>query len=326
MTPILLIVLVAISLGAVVFSFVPALTGDSRAEKRRKALKGGTYQAVRESLQADRQRDQRRKTVQQALKAQNDLLQKKKSRQTLETRIFQAGMKTSRNVFIRNSVILGAVTTIVVWVLDVPLLFALVFGVAAGYLIPRFYLSRRRKKYQARFLEELPNAVEAIVRGVKSGLPLNDSLRIVSNEVKEPVRSEFGRVLDQQSFGKSMSEAIQILFDRVPTPEVNFFVVVITVQQQAGGNLSEALTNLSRVLRNRKKMQAKVKAMSSEAKASAMIIGSLPFVVAILVSLVRPNYLSPLYETPIGMIWLGVAFVLMAMGVFVMNRMVQFEI
>src|SRR5690606_21724444 len=121
---------------------------------------------------------------------------------------------------------------------------------------------------------------EAIVRGVKSGLPLNDSMKIVARDVKEPVKTEFARVLDQQSVGKSMTEAIQILLDRVPVPEVNFFVVVITVQQQAGGNLSEALTNLSRVLRNRKKMQAKVKAMSSEAKASAMIIGALPFVVA----------------------------------------------
>ena len=187
-------------------------------------------------------------------------------------------------------------------------------------------LGRRKKRFQAKFLDELPNAVEAIVRGVKSGLPLNDSIRVVAKESKEPVKSEFARVLDQQNFGMSMMEAIQVLFERVPLPEVNFFVVVITVQQQAGGNLSEALTNLSRVLRNRKKMQAKVKAMSSEAKASALIIGSLPFVVAALVSVVRPGYLSTLYETPIGLIWLGVAAVMMSLGTFVMNRMVQFEV
>lgn len=325
MTPILLVVLVAVSLGAVIFTFVPALSGDSRADKRRKALKG-SYQAARETLQADRQRDQRRKSVQQALKAQSEQLAKKKKRLTLEMMIFQAGMKTKKTTFIRNSVIFGAVVAVVCWVLDVPVLFALVFGVAAGYLVPRLYLSHRRKRYQSKFLDELPNAVEAIVRGVKSGLPLNDSVRIVAKEVKEPVRSEFGRVLDQQSFGQSMTEAIQILYERVPTPEVNFFVVVITVQQQAGGNLSEALTNLSRVLRNRKKMQAKVKAMSSEAKASAMIIGSLPFIVAALVSVVRPGYLNVLIDRPIGMIWLGIAVVMMSLGTFVMNRMVQFEV
>jgi len=325
MTPIILVSLVGISLLAVIFSFLPALTGDNRADKRRKALKGN-YQAARQNMQADRQRDQRRKSLQQALKAQSAQLAQKKPRPTLEMLIFQAGMKISRAAFIRNSIILGISVAVVSWILDVPALFAFVFGLAAGYVLPKFYLSHKRKRFQSKFLNELPNAVEAIVRGVKSGLPLNDSIRIVAKEIKEPVRSEFGRVLDQQSFGKSMTEAIQILYERVPTAEVNFFVVVITVQQQAGGNLSEALTNLSHVLRNRKKMQAKVKAMSSEAKASAMIIGSLPFVVASLVSIVRPGYLNTLISTPIGMIWLGIAALLMMTGIFVMNRMVQFEI
>ena len=115
------------------------------------------------------------------------------------------------------------------------------------------------------------------------------------------------------------------MFDRMPLPEVNFFVVVITVQQQAGGNLSEALGNLARVLRNRKKMKQKIKAMSSEAKASAGIIGSLPFVVAVLVSLTTPTYLLPLFTTTIGQIWLGIAAVMMSFGVWVMSKMVAFD-
>ena len=122
-----------------------------------------------------------------------------------------------------------------------------------------------------------------------------------------------------------MPEAVAILFERMPLPEVNFFVVVITVQQQAGGNLSEALGNLSRVLRNRKKMKQKIKAMSSEAKASAGIIGSLPFLVAILVTLTTPGYLLPLIQTPIGKIWLGIAVVMMGTGIFIMNKMIQFD-
>ena len=116
------------------------------------------------------------------------------------------------------------------------------------------------------------------------------------------------------------------LYDRVPLPEVNFFIVVITVQAQAGGNLSEALGNLARVLRNRKKMKQKVKAMSSEAKASAGIIGSLPIIVAILVSLTTPNYLLPLVQTQIGNIMLAIAATLMFMGGFIMNKMIQFDI
>jgi tight adherence protein B len=163
------------------------------------------------------------------------------------------------------------------------------------------------------------------VRGVKSGLPLNDSIRLVAKEAKEPVKSEFQRVLDQQSVGKSMAEAVPILFERVPVPEVYFFIVVITVQQQAGGNLSEALGNLARVLRSRKAMKLKIKAMSSEAKASAGIIGSLPFIVAILVSLTSPTYLLPLVTTTTGELWLGIAAVMLTLGVLVMRKMVAFD-
>jgi tight adherence protein B len=324
MSPLVLALLAAIAVATAGFALVPSMLGSSRAQKRIKALQGD-IQANRRESNAARTRDSRRREIQATLKSQNELLEKRKKRVPLQDQIFQAGLKTKRNAFIRNQVILGVVLFVACFLLQVQLLYAIVFGVAGGYVLPRMYLGFRRKRYQDQFLDELPNAVEAIVRGVKAGLPLNDSMRVVAKEVKEPVRSEFQRVLDQQAVGKSMSEAVQILFDRVPLPEVNFFVVVITVQQQAGGNLSEALGNLSRVLRNRKKMKQKVKAMSSEAKASAAIVGSLPFVVAILVTLTTPNYMAPLIEEPIGMVWLGIAGLLMACGLFVMNRMIQFD-
>ncbi|HHY50625.1 MAG TPA: type II secretion system F family protein [Alphaproteobacteria bacterium] len=324
MTPLILAVLAIVCVGAAGFALVPAALGSSRAAKRIRALQGD-LQANRRDANAARSREARRREIQQTLKTQTQLIEKRKKRVPLQDQIYQAGMKIKRNDFIRNQVIVGAVIFIVVFLLQVPLLFSVVFGIAGGYLLPKMYLRYRRRKFQNAYLEELPNAVEAIVRGVKAGLPLNDSMRVVAKEVKEPVRSEFQRVLDQQAVGKSMAEAVTVLFDRVPLPEVNFFVVVITVQQQAGGNLSEALGNLARVLRNRKRMKQKVKAMSSEAKASAAIVGSLPFAVAILVSLTTPTYLLPLIETPIGMLWLGIAVVLMATGIFIMNRMVQFD-
>lgn len=324
MSPLVLALLAIVCVGAAGVALVPSLLGPSRADKRIKALQGDIAANRRETTAA-RTRDLRRRNIQDALKSQNELAEKRRKRVPLQDQIFRAGMKIKRNDFIRNQVIVGLVIFVTCFLLQVPLLFAAVFGIAAGYLVPKMYLAHRRKKFQNQFLEELPNAVEAIVRGVKSGLPLNDSMRVVAKETKEPVKSEFQRVLDQQAVGKSMTDAVQILFDRVPLPEVNFFVVVITVQQQAGGNLSEALGNLARVLRNRKKMKQKVKAMSSEAKASAGIIGSLPFIVAILVSMTTPSYLLPLVQTPIGMFWLGVAAALMGMGIFVMNRMVQFD-
>jgi tight adherence protein B len=324
MTPLILGFLAVVTVTALGFAFVPSLTGGNRVDKRIKALRGDV-QANRREADATRTREVRRKEIQQTLKQQTALLEKRKKRVPLQDQLYQAGMKIKRGAWIRNCVIFGVAIFAVTWLLQVPILFAPVFGVAGGYLLPRIYLGSRRKRFQNAFLDELPNAVEAIVRGVKSGLPLNDSMRVVAKEVKEPVKSEFQRVLDQQSIGKSMGEAVTILFDRVPLPEVNFFVVVITVQQQAGGNLSEALGNLSRVLRNRKKMKQKVKAMSSEAKASAGIVGSLPFVVAILVTLTTPGYMLPLIETPIGMIWLGIAAALMGTGIFVMYKMVQFD-
>lgn len=323
MTTLLLIILAMVAVGAAGLALVPSALGDSRADKRRKAFQGD-LRVNRLEIDAARSRDQRRKTVQQALKTQTDALNAKK-RITLPQLLFQAGMTIKPAAFIRNSVIMGVVLFAVLVVVQVPFYFAAIFAVAAAYLLPRMYVGRKRRKYQDSFLDELPNAVEAIVRGVKTGLPLNDSIRVVAKDAKEPVKSEFGRVLDQQAFGMSMTEAVQVLLDRVPLPEVNFFVVVITVQQQAGGNLSEALGNLARVLRNRKKMKQKVKAMSSEAKASAGIIGSLPFVVGILVSLVSPRYLEPLVTTSLGHIWLGVGALMLSAGIFVMNRMVKFD-
>lgn len=324
MVTLVLVVLFVVTLGAAGFALVPSALGNKRAEQRIKAFQGD-IRANRREADVSRTRENRRKSVQQALKSQAEELNARK-RLRLPDLLFQAGMTIAPAAFIRNSVIFGAGLFILLVLAQVPFYFAAIFAVAGAYLLPRFYVSRRRKKYQDKFLDELPNAIEAIVRGVKTGLPLNDSMRVVAKDTKEPVRSEFARVLDQQAFGFSMTEAVQVLLDRVPLPEVNFFVVVISVQQQSGGNLSEALGNLARVLRNRKKMKQKVKAMSSEAKASAGIIGSLPIVVAVLVSLVSPSYLAPLFTTPVGNVCLGVGVVMLAAGMFIMNRMVQFEV
>ena len=323
MNTLLLALLAMITVGAAGFALVPSALGNKQAEQRRKAFQGDV-RAKRRDADANRTRESRRKNVQDALKAQS--AENTKKRLTVADMLFQAGMTTSPATFIRNSLILGGILFVVLFIVQVPFHFAAIFAVAGGYLLPRMYVMHKRRRYQDRFLDELPNAIEAIVRGVKTGLPLNDSMRVVAKDTKEPVKSEFGRVLDQQSFGFSMTDAVQILLERVPLPEVNFFVVVISVQQQSGGNLSEALGNLARVLRNRKKMKAKVKAMSSEAKASAGIIGALPIVVAVLVSIVSPAYLLPLVTTPIGQVCLGIGGIMLATGIFVMTRMVKFEI
>ncbi|WP_127144408.1 type II secretion system F family protein [Pelagibacterium montanilacus] len=324
MSPLVLAILVIICVGALGAALVPSIVGGGRAEKRFKALQGD-QQVRRVDQAASRSRDSRRRVVQDALKTQSAALNAKRAKKTLRLRLFQAGIKTPPRIWVRNCAILGGVLFLVFVVLQMHVVFAAVFALAGAYVVPNIFIGNRRKAFQSAYLDELPNAVEAIVRGVRSGLPLNDSIRLVSKEVKEPVRSEFVRVLEQQSIGKSMTEAVEVLYERVPLAEVNFFIVVITVQQQAGGNLSEALGNLARVLRNRKKMKAKVKAMSAEAKASAMIIGALPLFVIGAVSVVSPRYLEPLVTTSPGVIALVSAFVMLLTGSFVMYRMIQFD-
>lgn len=324
MSPLVLGILVFVCIGALGFAFVPSLATSGRADKRVKAFdRTKTGNSPGDRLASDK--DRRRKEMQQSIIDQAKENQRKKKRVPLQMQLFQAGMKLKKGAFIRNSLILGAVIFVLLFLLAVPMLYTVIFAAAGAYLLPRMYLARRRKKFRKAFLNELPNAVEAIVRGVKTGLPLNDSLKIVAREAKEPVKSEFAHVVDAQAMGQSTDEAVALIYERIPLSEVNFFVVVISVQQKAGGNLSEALTNLSRVLRDRKKMQAKVQAMSSEAKASAYIIGSLPFIVAALVSFVTPTYLLPLITMPLGNIMLGVAVFMMSMGIFIMNRMIQFD-
>jgi tight adherence protein B len=196
---------------------------------------------------------------------------------------------------------------------------------AAGVGLPRWYVSFMRKKRIKAFLNEFPNAIDIIVRAIKSGLPLNDGLRLIAAEAKEPVKSEFRRMIEQQQLGISVPEAALKLYENMPCSEANFFGIVIQIQSQAGGNLSEALGNLSRVIRDRKKMKAKVSALSMEAKASAAIIGSLPFIVTLLIYLASPSYITVLFTHPTGHLIILVSLGWMSIGIMVMKKMINFD-
>ena len=171
----------------------------------------------------------------------------------------------------------------------------------------------------------MPNAVDVIIRGIKAGLPLGDCLRIIASESVEPVRSEFRNIVEAQTMGLSIAEAVERIAERVPTPEASFFAIVINIQQKSGGNLSDTLANLSRVLRDRKKMRAKVQAMSSEAKSSAGIIGALPFIVTGLIYVTSPRYIELLWTTTTGKMVLAGCAVWMAIGIMSMKKMINFD-
>ena len=184
------------------------------------------------------------------------------------------------------------------------------------------FLKKRREKT---FLKALPDAVDVIVRGIKAGLPLFESIKVVAADAPEPLRSEFLAIIETQAIGMPLGEACARLFERMPLPEANFFGIVIAIQQKSGGNLSEALGNLSKVLRDRKKMAEKIQAMSMEAKASAGIIGSLPPIVMLLVYLSTPDYISLLWTHPTGQLMLVGCVIWMSIGIFVMKKMINFD-
>jgi tight adherence protein B len=199
-------------------------------------------------------------------------------------------------------------------------------GFIIGLLgLPRWILGMLVGGRQKKFASQLADAIDVIVRGVKSGLPLNQCLRIIAAESPEPLKSEFSALCDSQAMGVPIDQGLQRMYDHMPLPEVNFFNIVLVIQQKTGGNLSESLGNLSAVLRARKLMKEKVKALSAEASASAMIIGSLPVIVAGMVYFTRPDYIGILFIEPVGhLILLGCA-VMMSMGVFIMHKMVNFK-
>ena len=205
------------------------------------------------------------------------------------------------------------------------LLGALGLAFAAGFGLPRWILGYLKKRREKAFLKALPDAVDVIVRGIKAGLPLFESIKVVAADAPEPLKGEFLAIIETQAIGMPLGDACTRLFERMPVPEANFFGIVIAIQQKSGGNLSEALGNLSKVLRDRKKMAEKIQAMSMEAKASAGIIGSLPPIVMLLVYLSTPEYISLLWTHPTGQLMLVGCVIWMGMGIFVMKRMINFD-
>ena len=223
------------------------------------------------------------------------------------------------------SAVLGIVVAVTVFILDGGPLAALGLGFGAGAGVPRWVLSYLKKRRETQFLDRFPDAIDVVVRGIKSGLPLGNSLRVIAAESPEPIRTEFRHILDTQSIGVPLGEACTKLFDRMPLPEANFFGIVIAIQQKSGGNLSEALGNLSKVLRERKKMKGKIKAMSTEAKASAAIIGALPIVVMLVVYITSPDYITLLWTNKLGQMMLVGCAVWMSLGILVMKKMINFD-
>jgi tight adherence protein B len=314
--------LVALAIGGVVWVFVyPFLSGE-RGRERRLANVARSEPMARPTRAMTQK--PRREQIEGTLKEMEERRRKAK-RAPLSVRLTQAGLDWSKRRFMITAGVLGVVAFVGGMLVGVGLLAALGFGFAGGGGLPFWLLSFLKKRREARFLNNFPDAVDVIVRGIKAGLPLLDSLKLIATESDEPIRSEFRAIIETQTIGIPLGEACLRLYERIPVPEANFFGIVISIQQRAGGNLSEALGNLSRVLRDRKKMKAKIQAMSMEAKASASIIGALPIAVMTLVWITSPSYIELLFTDPLGHMMLACCGTWMCIGVFVMRKMINFD-
>ncbi|MCC6775308.1 MAG: type II secretion system F family protein [Hyphomicrobiales bacterium] len=313
--------LVAVAMGGVAWVFLyPILSGEKKAEKRKDSFVGSASSApVRASRNVQKSR---REQVEGTLK---ELDQRRAKSTPLPVKISQAGLDWSTNRFYMTAGGLAVAGFIAGFMLNGGLLASAGLAFAGGFGLPLWLLKFLKKRREQKFLASFPDAVDVIVRGIKAGLPLFDSLRIISLEAPEPLKSEFRAIIETQTIGIPIGEACAKLYERVPLPEANFFGIVISIQQKSGGNLSEALGNLSRVLRDRKKMKAKIQAMSMEAKASASIIACLPIAVMTLVYITSPQYIELLWTEPMGRMMLACCAAWMTLGVLVMRKMINFD-
>ncbi len=227
---------------------------------------------------------------------------------------------------VRRLLIWAGITLFLRYILGKKLIVAALVGLVIGVWVPLKLLKRKITKQNKAFLRVFPDAIDLIVRGLRSGLPVSESLVLVSTEVPDPVGSCFKNISYKMKLGVTLEKALQETAVELDMTEFNFFTTCIVLQRETGGNLSEILNNLSEVLRGRFVMRMKIKAMSSEARASSYIIGALPFVVLLAVSLMTPDYMTPLWDDYRGNICAGVAAFMMISGMWVMNRMTNFEI
>lgn len=318
--------LAAVCIGAAGFVIIGAR--EEKSNKRLARVSRGPARSKIDEKGRDDHTDNagpRRKQVQETLKELEEKQKAEKARLTIRLRLQRAGLEITPRLFYIASAICGLVVGILALVFGLPVGAAALAVFAGGLGVPRWFVSFCTKRRQSKFTEEFANSLDVIVRGVKAGLPINDCLKIIARESAEPVRTEFADLVDGQAVGVTIEQGLQRVYERMPLSEVNFFMIVLAIQQKSGGNLSEALGNLANVLRERKKMRAKIQAMSQEAKASAGIIGALPPGVMILIYLTSPDYMSLLFTTTAGNMVIVGGLMWMGIGILVMKKMINFN-
>lgn len=323
-----LIILVAIlgfvTLGGLGYVVAGAGGDDVRVSKRAKAITTlNRPEKASRARMAAQDAGNRRKQLLATLKEQ-DRLQRKAS-VSLVAQLQQAGLNFTVTQFWIASGVLGTLVLVGSLIFRAPVWAAFPLGLAAALGVPRWtikFLAGRRTK---KFTGDFSDAIDIIVRGIKSGLPVHECLRVIARESPAPLGPEFHRLVENISMGMAVDQGLEKMYERMPTPELRFFTIVLAIQAKTGGNLAEALANLSAVLRARKLMREKIKALSSEATASAFIIGSLPICVSVLITVTTPAYMTVMYTDPRGKLMLLTGVLVELFGIWVMRRMINFK-
>ena len=325
------IAVIVVAVGGLVIALVfPFLSGDKSGNRLKAISSGKKVEQASTSFKSrftEDSKDVRRRQIQDSLKqAAKPEKEAKKKRGDLRTNLAQAGLDISVRAYWVAAIILGFVLGTVAFVVYPSIISFVAFLFVGIFGFPRWILGSLKKRRQNIFLHDFADALDIMVRGLKSGLPVNEAMKIIASETGPPVGPEFAEVVEGQRLGISIEQGIERMVERIPLPEVNFLAIVMAIQSKTGGNLSEALGNLSRVLRDRKKLKQKIQSVSQEAKSSAAIIGALPFVLTGVLTLINPNYLTPLFNTNMGNIFLTVSALWMTTGVLVMRKMINFKI
>ncbi|HEV7660193.1 MAG TPA: type II secretion system F family protein [Allosphingosinicella sp.] len=244
----------------------------------------------------------------------------------LQLRLSQTGKNWTLAQYMMVSVGLAVAMIVLLFVKGLPILLALTVGLLIGVALPHMVISNLIKRRVQKFTSKFPDAIELIVRGLRSGLPISETIGIVADELPEPINIEFRSVSDKMRIGRTLDAALQDTAARLGTPEFQFFVISLAIQRETGGNLAETLSNLAEVLRKRSQMKLKIRAMSSESKASAYIIGALPFIVFGLIWWINGTYMQTFFTDERLMIAGGVGIIWMGIGAFIMAKMINFEI
>jgi tight adherence protein B len=323
MLPILAAVLAFITIGGLGWAFVGGGDSSDVALKRAEGFGGPKQSASAARKAAASTPEARRKQI--MLQLQEADRAQRKARVSLKAKLKHAGLSMSVTVFIIISVVLGFVAMLVPLVIGMNIFICLGVGVIIGLGLPRWVVGFLAKNRMKKFSSHFADAVDIIVRGIKTGLPVHDCLKIIARESPAPLGPEFQRLVEGLGVGLTMAQALDKMYERMPTPELKFFSIVMAIQAKTGGNLAEALGNLSTVLRSRRLMVEKIKALSSEAIASAGIIGSMPPLVMAAVGLTTPSYMAKMFTDPRGQFMLIIAVLTMSFGIFVMKKMIAFK-